>query len=246
MRIQMKKKYLSKLGIFLFALIFCISPITVSASSKTLTEPLGVTPAEEQVGNTGEEATIQREEISYGPLTPEGNMDLIDDYGSTQGAGKQFITVETKNGEYFYIIIDRDDNGTETVHFLNKVDEADLLAVMEEEAVQEYLDYTAEKETADTEGGGSEALAEKPTEDLESVEGFMKEPAVIGLPPLASLLLIGGVIGVGGIGGYLYLKKVKIKPSPETIEEEEEEDLSADLDETDLDDEDLDAEEGEE
>lgn len=42
-------------------------------------------------------------------LTPDGNLTLIDDIGSTTAAGKQFITVETKNGNVFYLIIDRDD-----------------------------------------------------------------------------------------------------------------------------------------
>ena len=65
-------------------------------------------------------------------LTPDGNLTLIDDIGSTTAAGKQFITVETRNGNVFYLIIDRDDKGEETVHFLNKVDEADLLALMED------------------------------------------------------------------------------------------------------------------
>ena len=67
-------------------------------------------------------------------LTPDGNLSLIDDIGSSTRSGKQFITVETKNGNVFYLIIDRDDKGEETVHFLNQVDEADLLTLMGDDA----------------------------------------------------------------------------------------------------------------
>ena len=67
-------------------------------------------------------------------LTPDGNLSLIDDIGSSTRSGKQFITVETKNGNMFYLIIDRDDEGEETVHFLNQVDEADLLTLMGDDA----------------------------------------------------------------------------------------------------------------
>ena len=63
-------------------------------------------------------------------LTPDGNLSLIDDIGTT--GGKQFITLQTKAGNTFYLIIDRDDEGKETVHFLNQVDEADLMALTED------------------------------------------------------------------------------------------------------------------
>lgn len=52
-------------------------------------------------------------------LSPDGNLSLIDDIGSPTASGKQFITVEIKNGNVFYLIIDRDDEGEETVYFLN-------------------------------------------------------------------------------------------------------------------------------
>ena len=65
-------------------------------------------------------------------LSPDGNLSLIDDIGSSTASGKQFITVESKNGNVFYLIIDRDDEGEETVHFLNQVDESDLMALTED------------------------------------------------------------------------------------------------------------------
>ena len=62
-------------------------------------------------------------------LTPEGNAALVDDFGGN----KQLITVTTKAGNYFYILIDRANEDKETaVHFLNQVDEADLEALMED------------------------------------------------------------------------------------------------------------------
>lgn len=70
-------------------------------------------------------------------LSPDGNLSLIDDIGSSATSGKQFITVESKNGNVFYLIIDRDDEGEETVHFLNQVDEADLMALTEDGEAEE-------------------------------------------------------------------------------------------------------------
>lgn len=66
-------------------------------------------------------------------------MSLVDDIKGEASGDKQFITVVTKNGNYFYIIIDRAEDGENTVHFLNQVDEADLTALMEEEQTESPL-----------------------------------------------------------------------------------------------------------
>ena len=82
-----------------------------------------------------------------GALTPEGNLTLVDDYHTnySDGSGQQFITLVSKSGNTFYLVIDRNRKGAQAVHFMNLVDEADLLALMEEEAADAY---TAEKEAA--------------------------------------------------------------------------------------------------
>ena len=77
---------------------------------------------------TNDSGVVYEEPQKEEPLTPDGNATLVDDFGGN----KQLITVTTKNGNYFYILIDRDDEGEDTVHFLNQVDEADLLALMED------------------------------------------------------------------------------------------------------------------
>ena len=77
---------------------------------------------------TDDSGVVYEEPQKEEPLTPDGNATLVDDFGGN----KQLITVTTKNGNYFYILIDRDDEGENTVHFLNQVDEADLMALMED------------------------------------------------------------------------------------------------------------------
>ena len=120
-------------------------------------------------------------------LTPNGNMTLVDDYVIE---GTQYITVQTKNGNYFYIIIDR--NGeTENVHFLNKVDEADLLPLLDKE-----FDFGTEPDTP-----------EEPTEPVEPDDKAEQRKEV-----LTRGLVLAGIFAAVGGGIYIISKK---KPKKE-------------------------------
>ena len=106
------------------------------------------TPVEQPVlPEVVEEDAVTVTDETSGALTPEGNLTLVDDYHTdySDGSGQQFITLVSKSGNTFYLVIDRNAKGQQTVHFMNLVDEADLLALMEEEDADAY---TAEKEAA--------------------------------------------------------------------------------------------------
>ena len=119
-----------------------------------------------------EEDVVTVTDETSGALTPEGNLTLVDDYHTnySDGSGQQFITLVSKSGNTFYLVIDRNAKGQQTVHFMNLVDEADLLALMEEEAADAY---TAEKEAAaqaELDRLKAEEEAKKAAEEAENAE----------------------------------------------------------------------------
>ena len=165
------------------------------------------------------------------PLTPEGNATLVDDYYGD----KQLITVTTKAGNYFYILIDRANEDKETaVHFLNQVDEADLMALLED-------GQTEEKPAACTctekcQAGAvntacpvcavnmSECAGKAPEVEPEPEPEPEKESGSGG-----ALVLILLLAALGGGGAFAYIKFIKpkqgakVSADPDDYEFEDEE-----------------------
>ena len=163
---------------------------------------------------TDEEEPVTVVEQDTGPLTPEGNLTVVDDYQTTfsDGTAQQFITLVSKSGAYFYLIIDRAADGDQTAHFLNMVDEADLMALMDEEDIPEP---EPEPEPAPE----PEPLPEpEPEEEKDGTGKF-----------ILVLLVLAGIAG-GGV--YLWLKMQQKKreaeenkPDPDADYREDEEEI---------------------
>ena len=174
------------------------------------------------------------------PLTPPGNLNLVDDVlqtdkkpddaGSDASTGKkddeleekQFITVQSKNGNYFYIVIDRSGD-TENVHFLNQVDEADLMALIEGDSAEEKppVCTCTDKcmvgdinlscpvcQTTMSECAGKEPVPEPTPEPDTEPE---KEPAKAGSTAPLLIVLVLAMVG----GGAVYYFKFR-KPKTDT------------------------------
>ena len=141
----MKNKNIFRMTSVLLISIICVCGLSLNAyasdggdyystepSEETTDPPVIVIPDQsEDDEQTGEPIIIKPENA----FTPDGNMTLIDNVEGEDEGQKQFIIVQSKNGHYFYIVIDYSTEGENTVHFLNQVDEADLMAILAEEEI---------------------------------------------------------------------------------------------------------------
>ena len=163
-----------------------------------------------------EENVVTVTDETSGALTPEGNLTLVDDYHTdySDGSGQQFITLVSKSGSTFYLVIDRNAKGQQTVHFMNLVDEADLLSLMEDEDADAY---TAEKEAAaqaEQERKQAEEDAKKAAEEA-AASGSEQTGGNKVTKYAATFLGVLALVGLAAGGGIYTFMKQKQKKQAE-------------------------------
>lgn len=193
-------------------------------------------------------------------FTPPGNLTLIDDFPQieipgtedTEQVEKQFITVQSKSGNTFYIVIDR--NGeTENVYFLNLVDEADLMALIEGEdgAAAPTCSCTDKCVVGDINtnceichSNMSECVGKEPVVDPEPTEPTEEPTEEKKSPNPLPILILIVALGAGGAVYWFKFRKPKTKTSGSSDLDDYDygQDDDDEYDETEIDDADLMAE----
>ena len=188
---------IKKLGALLVSAVLCAGMAAPAFAFEGEAAPVEQPVLEEVV----EENVVTVTDETSGALTPEGNLTLVDDYHTdySDGSGQQFITLVSKSGATFYLVIDRNAKGQQTVHFMNLVDEADLLALMEEEDADAY---TAEKEAAEQDKLKAEEEAKKAAE--EAAASGEEQPKENKVTKIASGFLGVVVLIALAAGGIFY------------------------------------------
>lgn len=182
---MMKSKM--KLLCLVFTMMLCMSMTSLTAFASSTED------------NTEEDtATTSAETYS---LTPEGNLTLVDDVETNSTEDKQFITMQSKNGNYFYLVIDRSGD-TDNVYFLNLVDEADLLALIEDEPQVESTPTVATSNTT-----GTTDLTETESTTTNSTTGETTDAEASS----SMVLAVVGLVALLGGGIFYYFKFMKPK-----------------------------------
>lgn len=220
-----KKKSFRLLAAFALCMVLvCSFSMTAFAYADDTDQNLPVTEATQPEETTEPEPTVPPETITPGePLEDEGNAytrDLLYD----KATNKQFITIQTKNGNTFYIVIDydapiNDEEEQYQTYFLNMVDESDLLALMDEEAVAELTTCVCE---VHCEVGAINVECPVCKSNMSECTGKVPEPQTpveddtekLEEPKSGSNMgMIIAIVAIAGVGGaaYYYFKFIRGK-----------------------------------
>ena len=225
----------------MLAVLLCLTALVISASAR----------ADESAEESGAVKEVTGG-VESDALTPEGNMTLVDNITGDAAGAKQFIVVQSRGGNYFYIVIDGSDQGENTVHFLNQVDEEDLLSLIDAGEIAPVVCTCTTKCKAGevntdceicavnmTECAGIEPVPEEPEESENPGEEPETEQDAKGSAS-GILIVVFVIVLVGGVAAYF--KFFKKKSSVKGNDDLDDYDYGDEDDDEDEDDEDYDDE----
>ena len=182
----MKNKVMKKVLMIMLSSTILMGSASVTAFAQA-NENAEQTEAVEQVI---EEQPAEQPTTEETPFSTPGNGQLVDD--KENDSSKQFLTVQTKNGNTFYMVIDRSSN-TENVYMMSLVDENDLA---------EFLDETEKsKETEESTVVIPETTPETTPAVEEETEVKKEEKTGMNVKGLGAIVL-AVILGVAGIAVY--------------------------------------------
>lgn len=205
-------------------MLVCSFSMTAFAYADDTDQNLPVTEAT-QPEETTEPDPVTHDPVETGePIDDEGNAytrDLLYD----KATNKQFFTIQTKNGNTFYIIIDydapiNDEEEQYQTYFLNMVDESDLLALMDEEAVAELTTCVCDTHC---EAGAVNVECPVCKTNMSECTGVVPEPETPVEPDTeqpdeepksgSNMGMIIAIVAIAGVGGaaYYYFKFIRGK-----------------------------------
>ena len=219
-----------RIAMIITAVIMACVGMYVPVSAQVVEDVNQTTEAEEQKEaqqETEKKETDKKEDEKSEPnkedaLTPNGNMTLVDNTTSSSGS-KQFLTLTSRDGNFYYLIIDHDKDGNENVHFLNQVDERDLMGLMEDkEAKQVEEDLEAQEAAA-----AAEKALQNQTQSNAVKTDSNKSPVAKENTKKKTVAVIGLIILLAaGAAGFFVLKKKKdAEPEKEDPDADYNEDL---------------------
>lgn len=174
---------------FSFATVYAnADPPAEETTTKVVAETSSEATTEENTEDTGRVIA----ESDFSAFSTPGNAQLVDDKENDDT--KQFLTIQTKKGNTFYMVIDRS-NTSENVYMMSLVDENDLA---------EFLDETEDSKTEEEQ---KVVIPETTTEttpavEKETEETTQKNTGSVDIWKLCTIVLAGG-LGIGAVVVYL-------------------------------------------
>lgn len=197
----MKNKVMKKILMIMLSSTILMGSASVTAFAQA-NENAEQTETAEQVI---EEQPAEQPAAEGTPFSTSGNGQLVDD--KENDSSKQFLTVQTKNGNTFYMVIDR--SGTsENVYMMSLVDENDLAEFLGE---SEEIEKKEEPAVVLPETTAAPETTVQPETEVKPESGGNKM--------FGSAILGGGIVLVfGGLAAFA-LSKFRKKKEDGIVEE---------------------------